>query len=183
MEAARRRQAMLAKPPGSLGELENISIRLAGVTGQVKNTVSPTRIYVLAADNGVVAEGVSSAPQSVTLAQSINLTRGLTGASSLARHFGDGLVVVDMKRGLSVLLIVALLLGACAVPALAAAPTVRADAAAAENPTAPQANSAVKPGTIVAPNASFSDISGHANETAILSLASYGILNGMMNTV
>jgi len=84
-----------------------------------------------------------------------------------------------MKRGLSVLLIAALLLGACAVPALAAAPTVRADAAAAENPTAPQANSAVKPGTIVAPNASFSDISGHANETAILSLASYGILNGM----
>ena len=87
---------MLAKPPGSLGELENISIALAGVTGQVKNTVTPARVYVLAADNGVAAEGVSSAPQSVTLAQSINLTRGLTGASSLARYFGDGLVVVDM---------------------------------------------------------------------------------------
>jgi len=96
LEAARARQAMLAKPPGSLGELENISIALAGVTGQVKNTVTPARVYVLAADNGVAAEGVSSAPQSVTLAQSINLTRGLTGASSLARHFGDQLVVVDM---------------------------------------------------------------------------------------
>jgi nicotinate-nucleotide--dimethylbenzimidazole phosphoribosyltransferase len=96
MEKARERQAQLAKPPGSLGTLEDISIQLAGVTGQVKNEIKPTRICVLAADNGVAAEGVSSAPQSVTLAQSINLTRGLTGASSLAKYFGDGLVVVDM---------------------------------------------------------------------------------------
>ena len=81
MEKARARQAELAKPPGSLGLLEDLSVQLAGITGQVKNELSKTRIYVLAADNGVVDEGVSSAPQTVTLAQSINLTRGLTGAS------------------------------------------------------------------------------------------------------
>ena len=96
MDKARARQAELAKPPGSLGLLEDISVQLAGITGQVKNELSKTRIYVLAADNGVVDEGVSSAPQSVTLAQSINLTRGLTGASCLAKHFQDELVVVDM---------------------------------------------------------------------------------------
>ena len=96
MEKARARQAELAKPPGSLGLLEELSVQLAGITGQVKNELSKTRIYVLAADNGVVDEGVSSAPQTVTLAQSINLTRGLTGASCLAKHFGDELVVVDM---------------------------------------------------------------------------------------
>ena len=96
MDAARRRQAELAKPPGSLGKLEDYSIRLAGITGQVKNEVSHTRIYVLAADNGVVCEGVSSAPQSVTRAQAINLTRGLTGASCLAKHFGDELVVAQI---------------------------------------------------------------------------------------
>ena len=96
MEKARARQAELAKPPGSLGLLEELSIQLAGITGSVKNELHKTRIYVLAADNGVVEEGVSSAPQTVTLAQSINLTRGLTGASCLARHFGDELVVVDM---------------------------------------------------------------------------------------
>ena len=96
MEKARARQAELAKPPGSLGLLEDLSVQLAGITGQVKNELSKTRIYVLAADNGVVDEGVSSAPQTVTLAQSINLTRGLTGASCLAKHFGDELVVVDM---------------------------------------------------------------------------------------
>ena len=96
MDKARARQAELAKPPGSLGALEDLSVQLAGITGRVKNELSGTRIYVLAADNGVVEEGVSSAPQSVTLAQSINLTRGLTGASCLAKHFKDELVVVDM---------------------------------------------------------------------------------------
>ena len=69
MEKARARQAELAKPPGSLGLLEDLSVQLAGITGQVKNELSKTRIYVLAADNGVVDEGVSSAPQTVTLAQ------------------------------------------------------------------------------------------------------------------
>ena len=96
MREAKARQDALAKPPGSLGLLEEISIRLAGITGTVKNEASPTCIYVLAADNGVVSEGVSSAPQSVTRAQAINLTRGLTGASCLAKHFHDGLTVVDM---------------------------------------------------------------------------------------
>ena len=75
MREAKARQDALAKPPGSLGLLEEISIRLAGITGTVKNEAAPTRIYVLAADNGVVSEGVSSAPQSVTRAQAINLTR------------------------------------------------------------------------------------------------------------
>lgn len=96
MEKARARQAELAKPPGSLGHLEDLSVQLAGITGHVKNEVQKTRIYVLAADNGVVEEGVSCTPQSVTLAQSINLTRGLTGASCLAKHFHDELFVVDM---------------------------------------------------------------------------------------
>lgn len=96
MRQARARQDALAKPPGSLGRLEDLSVQLAGITGHVKNEIRSTRIYVLAADNGVVAEGVSSAPQSVTRAQAINLTRGLTGASCLAKHFGDGLIVVDM---------------------------------------------------------------------------------------
>ena len=101
MDAARAYQATLAKPPESLGRLEALSIQLAGITGHIKNEVSHTRIYVLAADNGVVCEGVSSAPQSVTRAQAINLTRGLTGASCLAKHFHDGLTVVDMGIALS----------------------------------------------------------------------------------
>ena len=74
MDAAAKRQAALAKPPGSLGRLEEISIRLAGLTGSIRNEVKHCRILVFAADNGVVAEGVSSAPQSVTLSQTVNMT-------------------------------------------------------------------------------------------------------------
>lgn len=96
MDAAAKRQAALAKPPGSLGKLEEISIRLAGITGQVCNTVERCRVLVFAADNGVIAEGVSSTPESVTMQQSINMTRHLTGMSALAAYFGDSVVVTDV---------------------------------------------------------------------------------------
>ena len=90
MAAARQRQAALAKPPGSLGRLEELSIQLAGITGSVHNRIEKKHLLVFAADNGVVEEGVSSAPQSVTLMQTVNLTRHKTGASTLCRHFGCG---------------------------------------------------------------------------------------------
>ena len=96
MTATEEYQARLAKPPGSLGRLEEISIQLAGITGRVHNALNKKQLLVFAADNGVVAEGVSSAPQSVTKQQTINLMRGKTGAAVLAKHFGCGLTVCDV---------------------------------------------------------------------------------------
>ena len=96
MDAAQRRQAQLAKPPGSLGRLEELSVQLAGITGQVHNRMDRKHLLVFAADNGVVAEGVSSAPQSVTLMQTVNLTRAKTGAAVLCKHFGCGITVCDV---------------------------------------------------------------------------------------
>jgi len=96
MAKARERQEQLAKPPGSLGRLEDLSVQLAGITGKVHNKIEKKHLLVFAADNGVVAEGVSSAPQSVTLMQTINLTRAKTGASTLCKHFGCGITVCDV---------------------------------------------------------------------------------------
>lgn len=96
MTAAEAYHARLAKPPGSLGRLEEISIQLAGITGRVHNALNKKQLLVFTADNGVVAEGVSSAPQSVTKQQTINLMRGKTGAAVLAKHFGCGLTVCDV---------------------------------------------------------------------------------------
>ena len=96
MTAAETYQARLAKPPGSLGRLEEITIQLAGITGRVHNALNKKQLLVFAADNGVVAEGVSSAPQSVTKQQTINLMRGKTGAAVLAKHFGCGLTMCDV---------------------------------------------------------------------------------------
>lgn len=96
MDAARRRQAQLAKPPGSLGMLEELSIRLAGITGKIHNTIEKKHLLVFASDNGVVEEGVSSAPQSVTRMQAVNLTRHKTGASVLCHCYGCDLTVCDV---------------------------------------------------------------------------------------
>lgn len=96
MAAAAARQAALAKPPGSLGKLEEISVRLAGITGDITPHIEKCRVIVMCADNGVCAEGVSSAPVSVTAAQAINMTRRLTGMSSIAAYFGDDVDVVDV---------------------------------------------------------------------------------------
>src|SRR5665647_902252 len=66
MQLAQRYQDSLVKPPGSLGYLEDITIRLAGITGRVKNTL-PRKLHVLfGADNGIYVEGVASAPQNFT---------------------------------------------------------------------------------------------------------------------
>ena len=96
MAAARAQQDALAKPPHSLGKLEDLSVKLAGITGRIGAPLDQRRVLIFAADNGVAREGVSSCPQSVTLAQTINFTRGVTGAAVLTRHFGAELDVIDV---------------------------------------------------------------------------------------
>ena len=95
VKEAEARQEVLAKPTGALGTLEDISIQLAGITGKVKNSMKKQAVVIMSADNGVVDEGVASAPQSVTLSQTINFTRHYTGVSSMAKYFGIDLLVVD----------------------------------------------------------------------------------------
>jgi len=96
MEAARKREDSLAKPPGSLGRLEDIAVQLSGISGNLHNNADKSCVAVMCSDNGVVEEGVSSAPQFVTLAQTINFTRRLTGVGTLAKYFGSDLLVVDL---------------------------------------------------------------------------------------
>ena len=96
VKEAQARQEVLAKPTGALGTLEDISVQLAGITGKVKNSMKKQAVVIMSADNGVVEEGVASAPQSVTLSQTINFTRHYTGVSSMAEYFGIDLLVVDV---------------------------------------------------------------------------------------
>lgn len=93
---AEERQASLAKPPGSLGGLEDMSVRIAGMTGSVINRIGRGCVAVFCSDNGVVREGVASAPQSVTRAQTINFTRRLTGVGALTKSYGSELLIVDV---------------------------------------------------------------------------------------
>ncbi|MBQ0059520.1 MAG: nicotinate-nucleotide--dimethylbenzimidazole phosphoribosyltransferase, partial [Lachnospiraceae bacterium] len=96
VELATKRQDALVKPPGSLGKLEEASIKLAGITGKVNNEIKKARIVVMCADNGVCEEGIGSAPISVTAAQAVNMNKAITGMSSIAKAFGSEIRVVDV---------------------------------------------------------------------------------------
>ncbi|MCR4400522.1 MAG: nicotinate-nucleotide--dimethylbenzimidazole phosphoribosyltransferase [Syntrophomonadaceae bacterium] len=96
MAAARARQDSLTKPPGSLGVLEELAVRVAGITGQAMPAVADKAIITMAADHGVVAEGVSAWPAEVTLQMVGNFVAGGAAINVLARHAGARVVVVDM---------------------------------------------------------------------------------------
>lgn len=96
MAAARARQATLTKPPGSLGRLETLSIQLAGLAGRPLPEIRHKVIVTMAADHGVVAEGVSAYPQAVTAQMVYNFLRGGAAINVLARQAGARVVVVDM---------------------------------------------------------------------------------------
>src|SRR5262249_44957164 len=84
----------LTKPPGSLGRLEEIAARLVALTGAPPRIARPV-IFTFAADHGVVAEGVSAYPQSVTGQMVENFLRGGAAVNVLARDCGARVVVAD----------------------------------------------------------------------------------------
>lgn len=96
MEAAAKHLDSLLKPLGSLGRLEEIAIKLAGITGCPTNTIGRKCCVVMAADNGVWEEKVSSCPQEVTRLMVENFMRGLAGINVLSRLAGADLRVVDV---------------------------------------------------------------------------------------
>lgn len=95
-EAARRRQQQLTKPPGSLGELEDLAVTLAGLQGRERPRLERVRVGVFAADHGVAAEGVSAFPQAVTAEMVRNFSRGGAAISVLCRHLGAELGVINV---------------------------------------------------------------------------------------
>lgn len=99
MAAARARQDVLTKPQGALGRLEEISIQLAGMTGQAIPKIGRKVVVVFAADHGVTAEGVSAYPSEVTPQMVANFAAGGAAINVLARHVGAEVRVIDMGVG------------------------------------------------------------------------------------
>lgn len=82
---AQARQQQLTKPAGSLGRLEQLAIRLAGMQGRTCPQIKRVRMAVFAADHGVAAEGVSAYPQAVTAEMVRNFARGGAAINVAAR--------------------------------------------------------------------------------------------------
>jgi len=93
--AARQRQCERLKPPGSLGALEHVPIRLAGLQGTATPRLDAIAISIFCGDHGIVAEGVSAYPPSITRIMAARFTAGGTAIGVLARELGAVLEAVD----------------------------------------------------------------------------------------
>lgn len=93
---ATARQTQLTKPPGSLGALETLAIRLAALQARERPQIDTVQITLFAADHGIADEGVSAFPQAVTAQMIDNFAAGGAAISVLARTLGAHLEVVDL---------------------------------------------------------------------------------------
>lgn len=93
---AQARLDSLAKPPGSLGMLERIAVRLCAASGTLSPTTRPRSLVVFAADHGCVASGVSLWPSAVTTAIARTILTGGAAAGAMARELGASVRLVDV---------------------------------------------------------------------------------------
>ncbi len=98
--AVRERDAQLTKPPGSLGKLETIVEWLAAWQGKGKPTVDRPQVAVFAANHGVVAQGISPFPQSVTAGMMANFRAGGAAINQICATYDIGLKVFDLALDL-----------------------------------------------------------------------------------
>jgi nicotinate-nucleotide--dimethylbenzimidazole phosphoribosyltransferase len=97
MAAARERQERLTKPSGSLGELEELSVRLAGISGECPPPLpEPAAVAVFAADHGVHAQAVTPWPQEVTTQMVANFLASGAVVNAIAAQAGAEVCVVDV---------------------------------------------------------------------------------------
>jgi nicotinate-nucleotide--dimethylbenzimidazole phosphoribosyltransferase len=96
MERAQLRLDRLTKPQRSLGRLEELAVRYAGITGEDRPKVPSAVVLTFAADHGVTDEGVSAYPREVTAQMVLNFLRGGAGVNVLASHVGAEVRVVDI---------------------------------------------------------------------------------------
>jgi nicotinate-nucleotide--dimethylbenzimidazole phosphoribosyltransferase len=95
VEALRARIAALAKPPGALGQLEALAIRIGAIQGRLGPRIERVRAYVFAGDHGLNAEGVSAYPSAVTAAMVATFLAGRASVNALAGACGVEVMVVD----------------------------------------------------------------------------------------
>jgi len=97
MTAAAERQDRMTKPRGSLGVLEEVSVRLAGLAGACPAPLpEPACVAIFAADHGVHAQGVTPWPQEVTAQMVANFLAGGAVVNAFAAQVGAEVTVVDV---------------------------------------------------------------------------------------
>jgi nicotinate-nucleotide--dimethylbenzimidazole phosphoribosyltransferase len=93
---ARAHQDQLTKPPGSLGYLEELGVRLAAIQQTLRPVLGKGAVIVCAADHGVAAEGVSAYPSEVTAQMLLNFRAGGAAINQIARAAHAQVYVLDV---------------------------------------------------------------------------------------
>ena len=93
---ARERTSRLVMPPRALGRLHEVAERLCSIYGHLEPNIDQKAVLVFAADHGVVAEGVTAFPQSVSREMVRCFLKGGAGINALADQAGAGIWVVDI---------------------------------------------------------------------------------------
>lgn len=93
--ALRARVDGLAKPPGALGRLEDLAVRIGLIQGRLDPSVDRVRAYVFAGDHGLNAEGVSAYPSAVTALMVTTFLAGRASVNALAGACDVEVMVVD----------------------------------------------------------------------------------------
>jgi len=96
MKEAENRLDQLTKPKGSLGKLEQMAVKLAGISSELYPNFEKKTHIVMAGDHGVVAEGVSAFPQEVTTQMVDNFLNNGAAVNVLAAEIGTEIKIVDM---------------------------------------------------------------------------------------
>ncbi len=94
--SVRERQAHLTKPPGSLGELEDLVAWLATWQRRPMPRLERVDILVFAGNHGVTAQGVSPYPPEVTAQMVANFAHGGAAINQLAQNAGAALTVTPL---------------------------------------------------------------------------------------
>ena len=96
-EAVRARQLTLTKPPGSLGQLEELAAWLARWQAREMPRLDRVEVLVFAGNHGVVSQGVSPYPSEVTAQMVANFARGGAAINQLAANAGATLRVIPLE--------------------------------------------------------------------------------------
>ena len=95
-KATAKRLDGLAKVPGSLGKLEELAVRLAGITGRECPAFPEKAVVLFAADHDIALHGVSATGQEVTEMQVRNFVKGGGTINAFCRNAGARFTVVDV---------------------------------------------------------------------------------------
>ncbi len=85
IKQAKNHVEMLAIPRGSLGRLNDLAIKLAGITSSLKPVLKKKVIFTLAGDHGVTSQGVSAFPSEVTF----QMVKNFIGGGASINAFAD----------------------------------------------------------------------------------------------